>query len=963
MSKITKQQLQEQAHGLSATVEYQRGKGWLLKQDGLIVLIGKNSNEALEWFAGQIEYCDDDDNAGELYDLAFAHLKPSIPTPKQSLLSANNAGFTCSYLQQTLEEDLISIQWDGDIVLNPLPHSSLKKRQTWVESVDKFIFEVGMRIVVPTDLHRGFQPLGSESVVTRIGNKGIRTSRGDFTYDQILVDSTANQESYNTHPIFDIAFARLAKSTSVVKIQQNKVVNFALYKGRQSETANPIGDPIGDPLATHNIFAVKDKDWISPKQFSVLVNISERKAQQALANAVGGKKWRNNELQVKRLENERGGNSGLRYELYVPSLPADLKAKWYAQFLSDSRVPQVPTSMTAGSTDKDKTLLKSIDDKYEIAQWRYNIIKRALAYPPHSKERSEMINQIALQKHVKPDGTTVQLNRSTLYNWLKVYGNGVKIGGLPALLRKQRNDTNVERVLISRIWDKAFAHLENKDQISSALTNYIRSLWANGCPSWRNVLRFAENQLCELTRPYARDLHEKSLSKLCVLSRTKIEREKQYQLIAIHEQDAKLYFDKYLPRIKRDRAGIFPMDIIVGDVHPVDIGVRRDDGSIAYARAVAWQDVATNRLWLTLVLLEKHEGVRREHVAMSFASMCQSWGLPKKIYLDNGSEYNWSEMIKGFTELAYLAQTDFTVMYLDDNPELRAVVRSRPYNAPAKPIEGLFSVLEQKYFKMIPGWVGGNRMKKKTHNVGKEPEPFPGTWDEFHAAIDTALALYHTQPQQGTLAGRSPYESLQNYIETGWGKTAIGYTELLLAFCEEETRTVYAGGYVLWNKTWYQHDRLLPYSNQKITVRYPKHDPRFVFAFTGRKLLCTAPLAVRYGFLDRAGAKEQSRRAGKLRRYIACLKRNCDRLDLVAISQQEENKHTMPVPTSQREIVSTELQQMLCSLEQATVTLLDNAATKQQQEVSQWHSAAEINPLLANLVIEDDEEEVGGLAK
>ena len=125
-------------------------------------------------------------------------------------------------------------------------------------------------------------------------------------------------------------------------------------------------------------------------------------------------------------------------------------------------------------------------------------------------------------------------------------------------------------------------------------------------------------------------------------------------------------------------------------------------------------------------------------------------------------------------------------------------------------------------------------------------------------------------------------------------------------------------------------------------------------AFLGKKLLCAAPVAERYGFLDRDGAKEQSRMASELRRYIAGLKRDCDRLDLVAVSQELMQHTTPPATPNQQEItISTELTQMMESLEQATVSLLDQVA--KQEPVSQWRSATEINPLLANLIIEDDE--------
>lgn len=74
------------------------------------------------------------------------------------------------------------------------------------------------------------------------------------------------------------------------------------------------------------------------------------------------------------------------------------------------------------------------------------------------------------------------------------------------------------------------------------------------------------------------------------------------------------------------------------------------------------------------------------------------------------------------------------------------VIRAQPYNAAAKPIEGQFSVIEKGPFAMVPGWIAGDRMAKKTHNVGKDPLPFPETEEDFANAVRVALDYGHTHP-------------------------------------------------------------------------------------------------------------------------------------------------------------------------------------------------------------------------
>jgi hypothetical protein len=466
------------------------------------------------------------------------------------------------------------------------------------------------------------------------------------------------------------------------------------------------------------------------------------------------------------------------------------------------------------------------------------------------------------------------------------------------------------------------------------------------------------------------------LKPACIVSRRFIEQQRKSGLIAISDKDAKYFFDRYIPRIRRSRGDLKPMEVVVGDVHPLDISIHRADGSIAYPRAICWQDVATNRMHATLVLLEKGEGIKQVHVAKSFATMCEAWGLPLSLYLDNGSEYSWREMMVAFSEISRLTQAmnrEFTAGNLSDSGDIRElagesvgeqrpVIRARPYNAPAKPIEGLFSVIENTALSMIPGWTGGNRMRAKTHNVGHAPLPYPGSWENFLADFETALAFYHNAPQKGTMAGRSPAEVFCAHVEAGWTKTHVEEQVLLMAFAEEETRKV-QGGYVVWDKTEYYDDELLPLTGQTVIVRVSRHDPRYAFIFDKetRRLICTAGIAPVFGFMDPAGAKEQSRRKGVLTRHVAELRENCCRLDLVKeMRQLVEASPPMPqAPIGATVTISDQARQMLKALadKEAAATESAKAAPSDPKRLSQWSSANEIDPLLVDVFADEESAE------
>ncbi len=175
-----------------------------------------------------------------------------------------------------------------------------------------------------------------------------------------------------------------------------------------------------------------------------------------------------------------------------------------------------------------------------------------------------------------------------------------------------------------------------------------------------------------------------------------IDREQQYRKVAIFDRNRKAHEDAK-PRIIRSRTGLEPQQIIVGDVHHLDIVMRRPDGSEAWPKAVAWLDLATNRIWLDLVLLDKGEGIRNADVIKSFIRMVSAWGMPQSLYLDNGSEYRWPEFVNDALKL--VADIKYDV-----DPRRSQIVRAKPYNASAKAIESIFGLLEQRYFRTLPGW-------------------------------------------------------------------------------------------------------------------------------------------------------------------------------------------------------------------------------------------------------------------
>lgn len=554
-----------------------------------------------------------------------------------------------------------------------------------------------------------------------------------------------------------------------------------------------------------------------------------------------------------RIRELRGCRSrgGRQYEVAVESLPAELRIKWEQQRSAALETAHLPPVSNA----QDR-----------LWQRRLAWITPALEARANGHPAAPTLRAVAAQRGAP--------SFDTLETWLRRYERD----GVAGLLRKPRADAQSAKVLISRQWDAATSALpaEKRTAIVELIEKRVRSLYANGAPGWKHVARLAGLELIEATRAAGVELTgdaaqlPRRFVKACGA---------RYAVLATKEKDAKRFFDKHLPRIQRVR-NFPPLQHIAGDVHRGDVLYRRDDGTTATPWLVAWKDLATNRAFARTYFLEKGRAIRQEDVIASFIDMTQDpeWGFPSHLYLDNGGEYNWTPFIEDALAAKRVAGRELFIQH--------GVTRARPYNAPAKIIESLFAAIERGPFAMVPGWIGGNRMVKKTANVGREPAPYPGSLEELRRAIDVALDYYDTTPQSpgSHLNGKSPREKFNDFVTAGWsGKIAVERSVLETVFASEEPRLVDRGRVRIEGRTYFTDD-LLDRTGETVIVRIPRVGDRSRVAVLDReqKLICVAGVEQQFALTDPAGAKEQSRRSGVLNARLRELKAQTEPVDLVA---------------------------------------------------------------------------------
>lgn len=500
------------------------------------------------------------------------------------------------------------------------------------------------------------------------------------------------------------------------------------------------------------------------------------------------------------------------------------------------------------------------DARMNEAARRLRIIEPVLKLPARFPGKRALIEEIARENNT---------SAPTLYRWIESYTNG----GLAAMVDKPRADLGQARVLVSAQFERVMTGLglrrEQVINLSEELMQMVRALWAAGGTSPKQIWNQASAKLgIKLIEAGLDEISARAVAKINFPKRF-VEAEKKFKILATADRNAKAIYDNHLPAVARTREGLLPGDLVFGDVSPLDIPTLRPDGSIAYARMICWMDAATNWMFTTLYLCPPGTGVRQEHVAMSFTHMCETspFGMAMRLYLDNGSEYQWEEMLKAWSELAYLTGNQTHVEIASMLPPSGKIVRSIPFRPRGKLIEGAFGNLRH-LFGWHPAFQGGNRMAKRCANLGEAIKPIP--FDELQVFIAAAMADYHATEQGGHLNGKSPQEALDMHLNNGWKPVRVDREVLLLAFAEQEKRSVRAGIINYAGREWYAD--FLVGLDQKVDVRYPKHDPQCLFVFDNGRFLGVALPEHKYGLLENAGAVEAGRRRGVLRDAITNMK-------------------------------------------------------------------------------------------
>lgn len=497
--------------------------------------------------------------------------------------------------------------------------------------------------------------------------------------------------------------------------------------------------------------------WLNVREFSELSGVCRRVATKILSRAFKGKLWRDQPILVRQMPG-RGGRSGIRYEVLLSTLPMALQGAFRgdldAGFTKD---------IVLSSSSPAARFVPAPRQGAEIER-RWAVLRLVAETSPGTQERANAIKDAA-HHHDLPVRTIQRwVKRCEDHGW-----------DANALARKQPSNAGARRIWVSRPFDKAFRAVGHSqaelDDMADWVTREIAGWWQSAVQraGWDRVRLEATQKLRKECANRGYELPRAAF----VLAKSRIQQLSYHRAVDIMRNDAKRH-DDAKPRIRRANHLLLPMAQVVMDVKPIDCVLMRPDGSLAYPKLIGFMDTGTHRLFGRIVLLDKGEGVRQEHVTDAFLDMVSDpdWGFPQQLYRDNGSEYTHFDLIR-----------EALKMIADEGAH--TIVNARPYSGASKPIESKFATIDRAIVSQMGGYTGSNRMDKKVQRVGRAAEPYWGTVEAFEEEFFLRLRDFEAMSiKSGPFKGRSPLQIYHDHLDNGWRRVTVNRLALDCAFAK-----------------------------------------------------------------------------------------------------------------------------------------------------------------------------------
>lgn len=288
-------------------------------------------------------------------------------------------------------------------------------------------------------------------------------------------------------------------------------------------------------------------------------------------------------------------------------------------------------------------------------------------------------------------------------------------------------------------------------------------------------------------------------------------------------REGKEALKKLFPAQRRDRTMFHALQAVNSDGHEWDVRVEWPDGYIGRPIMVGFQDLYSDKILSFRVDKTEHWDL----VRLAFCDLVETWGVPEKVWLDNGRAFA-SKGITGGQKSRYR----FKVKADDPEGIMTAlgceVHWTKPYSGQSKPIERAWKDLAANIARDIrfEGAWTGNTIANKPENYGSRAIPL----ETFLAVVAEGIAEHNARTGRRTrvCGGRLSFDEAfeESYAQSLITKPTEAQLRKLLLTSEAVTARRPDGAvFLAENRYWAEF--LTEYVGRKLMLRF---DPQALHA-------------------------------------------------------------------------------------------------------------------------------------
>jgi transposase InsO family protein len=318
-----------------------------------------------------------------------------------------------------------------------------------------------------------------------------------------------------------------------------------------------------------------------------------------------------------------------------------------------------------------------------------------------------------------------------------------------------------------------------------------------------------------------------------------------------------------MPPQRRDRSKYHALEAVNADGHKFDVFVRWKDGTIARPILVGVQDIYSGKLLGYHVAETENSSL----VRMAFRSVFEQYGIPNKVWLDNGRAFA-SKDITGGIPNRYRFQVkaeEPTGILTSMGMEIHWTT---PYHGQAKPIERAWRDLCETVAKhpAFEGAYTGNKPTAKPENYGSKAIPL----DKFIEVLNTEIAAHNARGKRRSLVcgGKLSFNEAFNasYQVTPIRKATTEQLRMLLLASNPVTAGKSGEVFLFDNRYW--NPTMAALSGKRLILRFDPdalHDGVHVYTLQN-EYITYAECTHLTGFGDVVAAQENARNVRRKKR-------------------------------------------------------------------------------------------------